>query len=30
MNGTADADGLRKTDWLSVPPGMQTARQAVA
>ena len=30
MDGTADADGLRKTDWLRVPPDMQTARQAVA
>jgi hypothetical protein len=30
VNGTVDADGVRKTYWLSVPPEMQTATQAVA
>jgi len=30
MNGTAEADGTRKTYWLNVPPEMRTARQAVA
>ena len=30
INGTAEADGTRKTYWLHVPPEMQTAQQAVA
>jgi hypothetical protein len=30
VNGTADADGVRKTYWLSVAPDMQTAKKAVA
>jgi hypothetical protein len=29
-NGTPEPDGSRKTYWLTVPPEMQTAQQAVA
>jgi len=30
VNGTAETGGLPKTYWLSVPPSMQTAQEAVA
>jgi len=29
-NGTAEADGSRKTYWLNVPPEMRSAKAAVA